>query len=97
MLSKRNCLRVGAFLALGCPSTPPPTPTPTPSPAPDTGQSPTYRLYVANEPSAHASRIAFTPGIGARKERNVSVGIMPAAIDGPHALTVSPAGRAWYV
>ncbi|MEX2285411.1 MAG: YncE family protein [Gemmatimonadota bacterium] len=70
---------------------------PTPAPAPATGQAPTYWLYVANESSDQVSRIAFTPGVGARKEGNISVGIMPADIDGPHGLTVSPDGRAWYV
>ncbi|MGH7462150.1 MAG: YncE family protein, partial [Longimicrobiales bacterium] len=57
----------------------------------------TYWLYVANESADLVSRVAFTPGNGVRVDADVPVGIMPADIDGPHGLAVSPDGRAWFV
>ncbi|MGH7467107.1 MAG: YncE family protein [Longimicrobiales bacterium] len=57
----------------------------------------TYWVYVANESSDLVSRVSFTPGVGAQVEANVPVGIMPADIDGPHGITVSPDGGHWFV
>jgi DNA-binding beta-propeller fold protein YncE len=56
-----------------------------------------YRVYVANESSDVVSRVAFTPGVGARVEARIAVGLKLADIDGPHGLTVSADGRYWYV
>ena len=56
-----------------------------------------YRLYVANESSDIVSRVVFYPDGGARVEREIPVGIMPADTDGPHGLVVSPDGEHWYV
>lgn len=56
-----------------------------------------YVVYVANESADVVSRVVFTPGVGARVEREIPVGIMPADIDGPHGLAVSPDRRSWYV
>src|SRR5688572_22550202 len=100
MRIKPNWLSV-CLVAAACSSAPAPRSAP-PSPASASvslaaAAAPTYWLYVANESSDLVSRIAFTPGMGARKEGNVAVGIMPADIDGPHGLSVSPDGRAWYV
>lgn len=60
-------------------------------------QSPTYRVYVANESSDLVSRVAFTPGEGAVLENEIRVGVMPGDNDGAHGITVSPDGRFWYV
>lgn len=60
-------------------------------------QAATYEVYVANESSDIVSRVAFTPGVGARVVKEIPVGIMPTDIDGPHGLTVSPDGKSWYV
>jgi DNA-binding beta-propeller fold protein YncE len=54
-------------------------------------------VYVANESSDLVSRVAFTPGVGARVDSNVPVGILPADVDGPHGLVVSPDGSSWFV
>jgi DNA-binding beta-propeller fold protein YncE len=54
-------------------------------------------VYVANESSDLVSRVAFKPGEGARVDGNVPVGMMPADVDGPHGLTVSPDGNSWFV
>ena len=98
MMCKPICHLMIVGVAIGCSTAQqPPAPQSPATPTPVSGAAPTYWLYVANESSDQVSRIAFTPGVGARKEGNVSVGIMPADIDGPHGLTVSPDGRAWYV
>ena len=64
---------------------------------PVSAQSPTYRVYVANESSDLVSRVAFTPGEGAVVEKEIAVGIMPGDNDGAHGLSVSPDGRYWYL
>ena len=56
-----------------------------------------YRVYVANESSDVVSRVVFDPASGARVEREIPVGVMPADLDGPHGLTVSPDGEFWYL
>ncbi|MEZ4416302.1 MAG: YncE family protein [Gemmatimonadota bacterium] len=56
-----------------------------------------YRVYVANESSDLVSRVVFAPGKGARVEKEIPVGIMPADNDGAHGITVSPDGDFWYV
>lgn len=56
-----------------------------------------YRVYVANESSDVVSRVVFDPTAGARVEREIPVGVMPADLDGPHGLTVSPDGEFWYL
>ena len=60
-------------------------------------QSPTYRVYVANESSDLISRVAFTPGEGAVVEKEIAVGIMPGDNDGAHGVSVSPDGEYFYV
>lgn len=56
-----------------------------------------YRLYVANESSDIVSRIVFDPAAGARVEREIRVGVMPADTDAPHGLAVAPDAEHWYV
>lgn len=56
----------------------------------------TYWVYVANESSDLVSRVRFGPA-GLVEEKTIPVGIMPADLDGPHGLTVSPDGRYWYL
>ncbi len=67
-------------------------------PALSAAQAPThdYWVYVANESSDLVSRVRFGPG-GAVEEATIPVGIMPADLDGPHGITVSPGGSHWYV
>ena len=60
-------------------------------------ESPTYRVYVANESSDLVSRVAFTPGDGLAVEKEIAVGLMPGDNDGAHGLSVSPDGRYWYL
>jgi DNA-binding beta-propeller fold protein YncE len=56
-----------------------------------------YRVYVANESSDLVSRVVFDRELGARVEREIPVGIMPADTDGPHGVAVSPDGAFLYV
>jgi DNA-binding beta-propeller fold protein YncE len=105
MRAQRNLIAGLLFVTalFACRSAPAPTPAPAPAatvsgPETSAGQAAsTYHLYVANESSDLVSRVVFTPGTGARVERKVPIGIMPADIDGPHGLSVSPDGRHWYV
>lgn len=54
-----------------------------------------YLVYVASEATDRIALIRFGPG-GARIERETTTGIMPADVDGPHGLAISPDGRHWY-
>ena len=56
-----------------------------------------YRVYVANESSDIVSRVVFDAANGARVEREIRVGVMPADTDGPHGVSVSPDGEFLYV
>src|SRR5690606_40246939 len=56
-----------------------------------------YHIVVANESSDLVSRLTFTPRQGLVVDGTVPVGVMPADVDGPHGITVSPDGRYWYV
>ena len=89
-LSSWLCLAV-TLLTAGCAT------RALPSTVLEVSAPPTYTVYVANESSDLVSRVSFTPGQGARVEAEVPVGIMPADIDGPHGLAVSPDGNAWFV
>lgn len=91
--------RVGAvvaFLAMtvgGC--APAASAPPAPAPTDDAGLE--IRLYVANESSDIVSRVVFSAADGARVEREIPVGMMPADTDAPHGIAVSPDGEHWYV
>jgi DNA-binding beta-propeller fold protein YncE len=56
-----------------------------------------YRLYVTNESSDIVSRVVFDRVEGARVEREVRIGIMPADLDAPHGVAVSPDREHYYV
>ncbi|MGH7720483.1 MAG: YncE family protein [Gemmatimonadaceae bacterium] len=55
-----------------------------------------YLVYVASESADKVTLLRFGPG-GARVEREMQIGIMPADVDGPHGLAVSPDKRFYYV
>lgn len=54
-----------------------------------------YLVYAGSEATDRIALIRFGPS-GARVEREITVGIMPADADGPHGIAVSPDGRHWY-
>ncbi len=59
-------------------------------------QAPAYKLAVSSESGDIITWV--TPGNGTLKEdRVVPVGVMPADIDGPHNITVSPDRKSYYV
>jgi YVTN family beta-propeller protein len=58
--------------------------------------SPGYRVLVASESGDIVTALAWD-GTALTVTKVVSVGVMPAAIDGPHNVTVAPDGSAWYV
>lgn len=55
-----------------------------------------YRLYVVSESGDIVSQLAWD-GTTLQTVKTVPVGIMPADIDGPHNITLSPDGRFYYV
>ena len=55
-----------------------------------------YRLYVVSESGDIVTQLAWD-GTTLRTVKTVPVGIMPADIDGPHNITLSPDGRFYYV
>jgi YVTN family beta-propeller protein len=61
-----------------------------------TSQSPAYRILVASESGDIVSQLTWD-GAALKTVKVVPVGIMPADIDGPHNVTVSPDGKYWYV
>jgi len=61
-----------------------------------TAQTPAYRILVASESGDIVTQLTWD-GTALKTVKVVPVGIMPADIDGPHNVTVSPDGRYWYV
>jgi DNA-binding beta-propeller fold protein YncE len=55
-----------------------------------------YWVYVADESSDAVSRVRFDKD-SISVDTTIAVGIMPADLDGPHGLAVSPDGRFWYL
>lgn len=55
-----------------------------------------YWLFAASEATDKIALIKFGPG-GIKIERENTTGIMPADVDGPHGVAVSPDGRYYYV
>ena len=55
-----------------------------------------YFVFVGSEATDKIALVRFGPG-GARVERESMTGIMPADVDGPHGVAVSPDGRFYYV
>src|SRR5947209_14396816 len=60
------------------------------------GDAPSYRIFVSSESGDIVSQLTWD-GVALKTVKVVPVGIMPADIDGPHNVTVSPDGRFWYV
>src|SRR2546430_3262715 len=58
--------------------------------------APGYRILVSSESGDIVSQLTWD-GAALKTVKVVPVGIMPADIDGPHNVTVSPDGRYWYV
>ncbi len=61
-----------------------------------TTQTPAYRILVASESGDIVSQLTWD-GKALATVKVVPVGIMPADIDGPHNVAVSPDGKYWYV
>jgi DNA-binding beta-propeller fold protein YncE len=59
-------------------------------------RAPEYLVYVASEAADTIALLRFSPGSG-RVERQWPTGLMPAEIDGPHGLALSPDRRFYYV
>jgi len=55
-----------------------------------------YLALVASESVDQIAVVRFGPG-GIRVERTNTTGIMPADVDGPHGVAVSPDGKFYYV
>jgi len=55
-----------------------------------------YRILVASESGDIVTQLSWD-GTALSVAKVVPVGVMPADIDGPHNVTVSPDGSAWYV
>ena len=55
-----------------------------------------YLVYVVSEAADKVTLIRFGPA-GAIAEHEVNVGIMPADVDGPHGIAVSPDKRFYYI
>src|SRR2546429_9333215 len=60
------------------------------------GGAPGYRILVSSESGDIVSQLPWD-GVALKPVKVVPVGIMPADIDGPHNVTVSPDGKYWYV
>src|SRR5439155_16558925 len=56
------------------------------------GGPPGYRIFVSSESGDIVSQLTWH-GVALKTVKVVPVGIMPADIDGPHNVTVSPDGR----
>lgn len=55
-----------------------------------------YRLYVVSESGDIVTQLTWD-GSALRTLKRVPVGVMPADIDGPHNIAISPDGRSYYV
>ena len=85
----RTLRATGLWLALAVPAT-----AQNPAPAAPAGFR--YRLYVVSESGDIVTQLAWD-GATLTTLKTVPVGIMPADIDGPHNITLSPDGRSYYV
>ena len=55
-----------------------------------------YYMYVCAESDDEVSVVRFD-GHEAVVQENISVGVIPVEIEGPHGITVSPDGEYWYL
>ena len=98
-----SCYRVSALVALFLSACAGQAPAPAPSPSSVTARSATpaapdkdYWFFVASEGNDQLTLARFGPA-GVSKERVSVIGMMPADVDGPHGLAVSPDGKWYYV
>jgi DNA-binding beta-propeller fold protein YncE len=56
-----------------------------------------YLFYVASESEDEVTLLRFTAGEGLTIEKVISVGVLPAEIEGPHGVYVDPDGSHWYL
>jgi DNA-binding beta-propeller fold protein YncE len=70
--------------------------TPAVSVAGPTAPDRDYLVFVGSEATDRIVLVRFGPN-GARVERESTTGMMPADVDGPHGVAVSPDGRFYYV
>jgi DNA-binding beta-propeller fold protein YncE len=87
-------------VAVGCRSTPA-VRAPDPVPASAAAPSPAmpdrdYLVYVVAESADEIALLRFGPD-GGSVDHRLTTGIMPADVDGPHGIDVSPDGRYYYV
>ncbi|HEV8264929.1 MAG TPA: hypothetical protein VGQ06_08245 [Gemmatimonadales bacterium] len=59
--------------------------------------APDYLVWVASEATDRIALVRFSPGGGARVEREFTIGLLPTDPDGPHGLAVSPDGRYLFI
>jgi DNA-binding beta-propeller fold protein YncE len=87
-----------AVALAACAGSPSARPEPAPPAAAPAPQAPDrdYLVYVVAESADEIALIRFGPKGGAIDHR-LTTGIMPADVDGPHGITVSPDGRYYYV
>ena len=87
-------------LAAACAAHVPPSTAVAPAPADRADAAPAaardYLVLVASEAVDQIALVRFGPA-GARVERVSTTGIMPADVDGPHGVAVSPDGKYYYV
>ena len=84
-----------AACSSGQPAVSPPAPIISSAPAAAIVPDRDYFVYAGSEATDRIALIRFGP-TGARIEREITVGIMPADADGPHGIAVSPDGKFWY-
>jgi DNA-binding beta-propeller fold protein YncE len=99
----RTALVLGLFLAVACATSskatrtdPQPDRSVAPAIRPDSTPAAEYRAYVVSESADLISLIRFGPG-GARLDHTLKTGMMPAEINGPHGIALSPDRRFYYV
>ena len=73
----------------------PPPPTSAGAPAPAAPEK-DYWLFAASEGNDQIALIRFGPA-GIKVERINTTGMMPADVDGPHGVAMSPDGKFYYV
>ena len=104
MLARWNHLASAAFAfaIVACGGSDPSRREPVPAPGPahpatvPTMPDRDYLVYVVAESADEIALLRFGPKGGSIDHR-LTTGIMPADVDGPHGITVSPDGRFYYV